>query len=217
MKKIALSSLSFTFLLCLILSSCALSSDVVSNKKIQKRKYQKGLFLANKSKKVKKDSKSAEYTFKESNDLDNILDERSNSSLNVGIKEEKSSGKNEKRDCRKETIHQIKHINKLARELANEEKLVKANMSGIETQNKLDTNYEAAILAASSVIKNDLSDLNPHRLKEIEHFFKVYKDLEKKRVDVGGWGDAKEARDIYNACVVRYEESDHKTNGDFTI
>ena len=159
MKKIALSSLSFTFLLCLILSSCALSSDVVSNKKIQKRKYQKGLFLANKSKKVKKDSKSAEYTFMESNDLDNILDERSNSSLDVGIKEEKSSGKNEKRDCRKETIHQIKHINKLARELANEEKLVKANMSGIETQNKLDTNYEAAILAASSVIKNDLSDL----------------------------------------------------------
>lgn len=65
--------------------------------------------------------------------------------------------------------------------------------------------------------KNDLSDLNPHRLKEIEHFFKVYKDLEKKRVDVGGWGDAKEARDIYNACVARYEESEHKTNGDFTI
>ena len=36
--------------------------------------------------------------------------------------------------------------------------------------------------------KNDLSDLNPHRLKEIEHFFKVYKDLEKKKVDVGGLG-----------------------------
>jgi inorganic pyrophosphatase len=65
--------------------------------------------------------------------------------------------------------------------------------------------------------KNDLSDLNPHRLKEIEHFFKVYKDLEKKRVDVGGWGDAQEAREIYAACVIRYEESEHKTNGDFTI
>ena len=65
--------------------------------------------------------------------------------------------------------------------------------------------------------KKDIADLNPHRLKEIEHFFKVYKDLEKKRVDVGGWGDAKEARDIYNACVARYEESEHKTNGDFTI
>jgi len=45
----------------------------------------------------------------------------------------------------------------------------------------------------------------------------VYKDLEKKKVDVGGWGNAQEARDIYAACVVRYEESEHKTNGDFTI
>jgi inorganic pyrophosphatase len=25
---------------------------------------------------------------------------------------------------------------------------------------------------------NDLSDMNPHLLKEIEHFFQVYKDLE---------------------------------------
>ena len=54
--------------------------------------------------------------------------------------------------------------------------------------------------------KNDLSDINPHRLKEIEHFFKVYKDLEKKKVDVGGWGNAQEAREIYSDCVVRYEE-----------
>ena len=64
---------------------------------------------------------------------------------------------------------------------------------------------------------NDLSDVNQHLIKEIEHFFKVNKDLEKKKVDVGGWGNAQEARDIYAACVVRYEESEHKTNGDFTI
>jgi inorganic pyrophosphatase len=38
---------------------------------------------------------------------------------------------------------------------------------------------------------NDLSDMNPHLLKEIEHFFQVYKDLENKTVDVGGWGDVK--------------------------
>jgi inorganic pyrophosphatase len=31
--------------------------------------------------------------------------------------------------------------------------------------------------------------MNPHLLKEIEHFFQVYKDLENKTVDVGGWGD----------------------------
>ena len=45
--------------------------------------------------------------------------------------------------------------------------------------------------------KNDISDLNPHRLKEIEHFFQVYKDLEEKKVDTGGWGNAEEAIKIY--------------------
>lgn len=65
--------------------------------------------------------------------------------------------------------------------------------------------------------RNDVFDLNPHRLKEIEHFFQVYKDLEKKKVDVGGWGDAAEAIKIYNKCIERYEHSDHKTKGDFTI
>ncbi len=65
--------------------------------------------------------------------------------------------------------------------------------------------------------KKDLADLNPHRLKEIEHFFQVYKDLEEKKVDVGGWGDAQEAREIYVKCLKRYEESEHKIKGDFSI
>ena len=64
---------------------------------------------------------------------------------------------------------------------------------------------------------NDLSDMNSHQIKEIEHFFQVYKDLEKKRVDVGGWGSADEAYDILNKCVERYKNSEHKANGDFTI
>ena len=65
--------------------------------------------------------------------------------------------------------------------------------------------------------KRDISDLNPHRLKEIEHFFQVYKDLEKKKVDTGGWGNADAARAIYKECVERYNNSDHKANGDFSI
>ncbi|WP_439151603.1 inorganic diphosphatase [Winogradskyella sp.] len=65
--------------------------------------------------------------------------------------------------------------------------------------------------------RNDVFDLNPHRLKEIEHFFQVYKDLEKKKVDVGGWGDSAEANKIYRKCIERYENSEHKLNGDFTI
>lgn len=65
--------------------------------------------------------------------------------------------------------------------------------------------------------RNDVFDLNPHRLKEIEHFFQVYKDLEKKKVDVGGWGDAEEAYNILNNCIDRYENSEHKSSGNFTI
>ena len=64
---------------------------------------------------------------------------------------------------------------------------------------------------------NDLSDMNPHQVKEITHFFQVYKDLEKKRVDVGGWGDAQEAYDILDKCIERYETSEHKKAGNFTI
>lgn len=65
--------------------------------------------------------------------------------------------------------------------------------------------------------RKDISDLNPHRLKEIEHFFQVYKDLEDKKVDTGGWGDAKEALQIYYQCVERYDQSEHKKNRTFTI
>ena len=32
-----------------------------------------------------------------------------------------------------------------------------------------------------------LDDVNVHLLKEIEHFFQVYKDLEKKKVGIEGW------------------------------
>ncbi|MCM4164401.1 MULTISPECIES: inorganic diphosphatase [unclassified Arenibacter] len=55
---------------------------------------------------------------------------------------------------------------------------------------------------------NDLSELNPHLIKEIEHFFKVYKDLEKKKVDVGGWGEQQEAREIVAKCIQRFKDSD---------
>lgn len=55
---------------------------------------------------------------------------------------------------------------------------------------------------------NDLGELNPHLIKEIEHFFKVYKDLEKKKVDVGGWGEQQEAREIVAKCIQRFKDSD---------
>ncbi len=64
---------------------------------------------------------------------------------------------------------------------------------------------------------NDLDEINLHLKKEITHFFQVYKDLEKKKVDVGGWGDATEAREIVQKCVERYNESEHKKLNSFTI
>lgn len=62
-----------------------------------------------------------------------------------------------------------------------------------------------------------IEDINPHRLKEIEHFFQVYKDLEEKKVDTGGWGNAEEAWQIYLKCVDRYENSPLKKKRAFTI
>ena len=54
----------------------------------------------------------------------------------------------------------------------------------------------------------DLQELNPHLIQEIEHFFQVYKDLEKKKVDVGGWGNLENALEVVKLCKDRFEESD---------
>jgi inorganic pyrophosphatase len=51
---------------------------------------------------------------------------------------------------------------------------------------------------------SDVSGIKPHLLKEIEHFFQTYKQLEKKAVKTMGWGGAEEARKIIRAAVERY-------------
>ncbi|WP_299431950.1 inorganic diphosphatase [uncultured Aquimarina sp.] len=63
----------------------------------------------------------------------------------------------------------------------------------------------------------DLKEMNPHLIKEIEHFFRVYKDLEKKKVDVGGWGNIDEAKEIIKACVKRFKDMPNKPEGLFSI
>lgn len=63
---------------------------------------------------------------------------------------------------------------------------------------------------------NDLDDVNGHLIKEIEHFFKVYKDLEQKKVDVEGWGNLAEANSIIEQCMQRYKD-DNGNMGDFGI
>jgi len=42
----------------------------------------------------------------------------------------------------------------------------------------------------------DLADLNENLLNEIQHFFQVYKDLEEKKVETGGFGDRVEAAGV---------------------
>lgn len=63
---------------------------------------------------------------------------------------------------------------------------------------------------------NDLDDVNGHLIKEIEHFFRVYKDLEQKKVDVEGWGNLQEANKIIDDCIERYSNSNGE-KGNFNI
>jgi inorganic pyrophosphatase len=51
---------------------------------------------------------------------------------------------------------------------------------------------------------NDYRNIYPHLLREIEHFFSVYKELESKTTRILGWDDAEKARAIVNECRDRY-------------
>ena len=48
------------------------------------------------------------------------------------------------------------------------------------------------------------TDIYPHMLKEITHFFSIYKDLEGKRVEMKGWRDAAYARDHVMHCAKQF-------------
>ncbi len=49
-----------------------------------------------------------------------------------------------------------------------------------------------------------LDDMNPHLIREIEHFFQVYKDLEKKKVGIEGWEDKAAAYNAIKSSQERY-------------
>jgi inorganic pyrophosphatase len=51
---------------------------------------------------------------------------------------------------------------------------------------------------------SDFAAVQPHLLKEIEHFFSVYKALEGKQTQVQGWGSADEARAMISTCHERF-------------
>jgi len=44
----------------------------------------------------------------------------------------------------------------------------------------------------------------PHNLREIEHFFTIYKELEGKRTEMRGWRGPREARETIRVARERY-------------
>ena len=51
------------------------------------------------------------------------------------------------------------------------------------------------------------TEIYPHMLREITHFFAIYKDLEGKRVEVKGWQDASQAREAITASMQRFQDA----------
>jgi len=49
-----------------------------------------------------------------------------------------------------------------------------------------------------------LADLPPHFMKEVEHFFVTYKDLEEKDVHSDGWVGKEEAMAFVRQCIAAY-------------
>ncbi len=54
---------------------------------------------------------------------------------------------------------------------------------------------------------NDLSDINPHTIKEIEHFYSTYKKLQNKVVEVTGFKGKKEAMEAFERGRELYQAS----------
>ncbi|MDE0243223.1 MAG: inorganic diphosphatase [Candidatus Kaiserbacteria bacterium] len=52
----------------------------------------------------------------------------------------------------------------------------------------------------------DLKDVNTHTIKEIQHFFETYKQLQDKAVTLTGSGGAKEAREAFDRARAMYQE-----------
>jgi inorganic pyrophosphatase len=52
-----------------------------------------------------------------------------------------------------------------------------------------------------------LEDVPAHRLKEIAHFFQVYKDLENKKTVIKGWEGPEKAAQLIDECYARFEQN----------
>ena len=53
----------------------------------------------------------------------------------------------------------------------------------------------------------DIADIPQHYLKEVEHFFHIYKDLEGRRVQTVGWEKSEKAMRVIMDSITRYAET----------
>lgn len=51
-----------------------------------------------------------------------------------------------------------------------------------------------------------LDNVSRHRLREIEHFFTIYKELERKHTNVGGWHDMDATHALINRAIKAYRK-----------
>jgi len=58
----------------------------------------------------------------------------------------------------------------------------------------------------------DLENVPPHVLTEVQHFFEIYKELEGKTVEMKGWQNVADARTAIQESRKRYLES-HEVAG----
>jgi inorganic pyrophosphatase len=52
----------------------------------------------------------------------------------------------------------------------------------------------------------DIADIPQHYLREVEHFFGIYKDLEGKRMEVKGWQKSDSAAEVIMEAIQMYED-----------
>lgn len=57
---------------------------------------------------------------------------------------------------------------------------------------------------------NDLSDVNPHTIEEIRHFFETYKLVQKKEVSIPTIRDAASAKEVIKEAIDLYKEKQGK-------
>src|SRR3954467_10660229 len=53
----------------------------------------------------------------------------------------------------------------------------------------------------------DVNEVYPHVLREVEHFFKIYKELEGKKTEMAGWEDAAAAKTAISNCQKRFGQA----------